>query len=206
MGSPARSDSAPPISAITCLDGLPPDELDALSQALDRAAREDAHVTVFEWMLGSLVRRRVERRRAARRPRAARYAALAQVEVECLQLLSLIAWSGSLDPVRARDALAAGVVVLGTWAHWTVLPREKLGPAVAEAALRTLGQASLDVKRRVLRAVAATVTVDGQITSAEAELLRVVASALDCPIPPVLPGVLSPDSVDSEKWRIAMPN
>ncbi len=191
--------------AVATLDVLPPARLEALSHALDRAMRQDAHVTVFEWMLGSLVRRRVERRVSSRRPRPPRFAALAQVEVECLQLLSLVAWSGSHDAARAREALSAGVRELGTGPGWTVLPRDRLGPAVADGALRTLAQATLDVRRRVLRACAAASAIDGRITSAEAELLRVVASFLECPIPPVLPGVLSPDSLDSAEWRIAMP-
>ncbi len=191
--------------AVATLDVLPPDRLEALGQALDRATRQDAHVSVFEWMLGSLVRRRIDRRRSSRRPRPPRFAAVAQVEVECLQLLSLVAWSGSHDAARAGEALAAGVRELGTGPGWTVLPRDRLGAAVADGALRTLAQATLEVRRRVLRACTAASAIDGRITSAEAELLRVVASFLECPIPPVLPGVLSPDSLHSAEWRIAMP-
>ncbi|NBP79352.1 hypothetical protein EBU58_01245, partial [bacterium] len=43
-------------------------------------------------------------------------------------------------------------------------------------------------KRRVVEAIAAIVSHDGVITATEAELLRGVADALGCPMPPLLGG------------------
>jgi tellurite resistance protein len=42
------------------------------------------------------------------------------------------------------------------------------------------------IKKNVLSACAQTVAADGVIQQREAELLRAVADALDCPIPPFL--------------------
>jgi hypothetical protein len=58
----------------------------------------------------------------------------------------------------------------------------------------------------VLRACAAAAVTDDRITAPEAELLRATSAALGCPMPPVLPGAVSTDSVDSAEWRTAMPN
>ena len=44
------------------------------------------------------------------------------------------------------------------------------------------------LKRSLLEAAAETVAFDRQVTLAEAELVRAVADALDCPVPPLLPG------------------
>ena len=125
---------------------------------------------------------------------------------ECLELLSLVAWSGSGDAAQARAALHAATRELGTGDRWNVIPREKLGASLADAALRRLGDGSADVRRRVLRSCAAAAFADGRVTGAEAELLRVVASFLGFAIPPVLPGALSTDWVDSRKWRTGIPN
>ena len=40
------------------------------------------------------------------------------------------------------------------------------------------------MKRNVLLACAQAVAADGQVLDREAELLRAIAEALDCPIPP----------------------
>jgi hypothetical protein len=46
--------------------------------------------------------------------------------------------------------------------------------------------ASPSVKKRVLDACAVCIAVDGTVTVEEGELLRAVADALDCPMPPLL--------------------
>jgi tellurite resistance protein len=49
-----------------------------------------------------------------------------------------------------------------------------------------LGKAAPQIKKNVLHAGALTVAADGKIQSREAELLRAIASTLDCPLPPFL--------------------
>ena len=56
--------------------------------------------------------------------------------------------------------------------------------ARVDSALDRLTQAAPSVKRNVLLACAQTVAADGQVLSREAELLRAIADALDCPSPP----------------------
>ena len=62
-----------------------------------------------------------------------------------------------------------------------------LGPL--DEALGRLRQAVAQIKKNVLDACAHTVAADGVIHANEAELLRAIADALDCPIPPFLKGV-----------------
>jgi hypothetical protein len=52
------------------------------------------------------------------------------------------------------------------------------------ANLRRSTQAAPSVKKNVLLACAQTVAADGKVLDREAELLRAIAGALDCPIPP----------------------
>ncbi|HEY2084182.1 MAG TPA: TerB family tellurite resistance protein, partial [Verrucomicrobiae bacterium] len=49
-----------------------------------------------------------------------------------------------------------------------------------------LNQAAPQIKKNVLNACAQVVAADGVIQEMEAELLRAMADALDCPMPPFL--------------------
>jgi hypothetical protein len=55
-----------------------------------------------------------------------------------------------------------------------------------DAALDRLNQAVPQIKKNVLNACALVVAADDVIQEMEAEMLRAIADALDCPIPPFL--------------------
>jgi hypothetical protein len=58
-----------------------------------------------------------------------------------------------------------------------------------DRALADLDRCPPLLKRSLVAACAATVALDGRATAGEAELLRAVGHALDCPTPPFIPGV-----------------
>ena len=64
------------------------------------------------------------------------------------------------------------------------LPPEQCTLAQLDTALERLNQAVPQIKKNVLNACAETVAADNIIQEREAELLRAIADALDCPIPP----------------------
>jgi hypothetical protein len=55
-----------------------------------------------------------------------------------------------------------------------------------DQALDNLGSASPAAKKTMLSSFTACVATDHKMTVEEAELLRVIADALGCPVPPVL--------------------
>jgi uncharacterized tellurite resistance protein B-like protein len=55
-----------------------------------------------------------------------------------------------------------------------------------DTALERLSQAAPQIKKNVINACAQTVAADGVIQEREAELIRAIADALDCPVPPFL--------------------
>lgn len=191
--------------ALSAIGAAPAAQRAAIRDEIAALPRAGGPPTVYEWMLRSVALRRLEAPPSAAGRPAVRFRAPSQVEVEALQLLSLIAWSGTRDPEAARAAVEAGARELGAQG-WRPLPRESLDVAVADSALRQLGQAAPALQRTVLRACAAAAVTDDRITAPEAELLRATSAALGCPMPPVLPGAVSTDSVDSAEWRTAMPN
>ena len=60
-----------------------------------------------------------------------------------------------------------------------------------QSSLDVLAECSPAVKKRLLGAAVLAVATDGHVTVQEAELLRAIADALDCPLPPLVPGALT---------------
>ncbi len=169
--------------ALPALDALSAPQLAALRAELHELADAHGRLTVFEWALQRAVVRRIERRLSGGRT-AVRYRAVEQVEVECLEILSLLARAGARDAAAAQAALEAGAAELGVRGRWTLLPAARLGAASADRALAALDEAAPDVKQRVLRGCVACAVADARVTSDEAGVLRAISSSLGCPMPP----------------------
>jgi len=69
-----------------------------------------------------------------------------------------------------------------------MLPRAECGLARIDQALDKLAGLAPRLRKRVIYACTTCITDDEQITVTEGELLRAVADALGCPMPPLLPG------------------
>ena len=78
-----------------------------------------------------------------------------------------VASGGSVVDPRIIEGL------LSVHSHSDHLPLDELTPRM---------------KKPLLAACAATVATDRQVSIEEAELLRVIADTLGCPVPPLLPG------------------
>jgi hypothetical protein len=103
-------------------------------------------------------------------------------------VLSLLAWEGQPEQEEAaRTAFAAGMqTYLGhDSSYYRLLPREQCPLLEFDAALRVLGEAVPDIKRRVVESCAACILADRQVTVREGELLRAVSATLGCPMPPL---------------------
>jgi Zn-dependent protease with chaperone function len=171
--------------ALPALDGLGREEAAALVADLAALAAADGRTTVFEWAVQRIVRRRLapilgESPRAGSRART-----LEEVEVEALEILSVVAWLGARDEVAAQAALDAGVAALGVRARWRPLPRDRIRAATVDTALARLDGASPSLLGRIVAACAACALADGRVVPAEAEVVRAVAASLGCPVPPL---------------------
>ena len=67
----------------------------------------------------------------------------------------------------------------------SLLPESKTNLDALHAAPQTLEGASRRLKRRVLEAAIACIQTDGSISVDEAELVRIIAAALNYPVPPI---------------------
>ena len=103
-------------------------------------------------------------------------------------MLSRLARSGQDSEEQAHQAFAQGVKELsGSRLKLSWLEQEDGFEALSNA-LDRLNRVTPLLKRRLLRACGVCVSHDDQVTLREGELLRAIADALDCPMPPFLAG------------------
>ena len=145
----------------------------------------DRKVTLFEFALQRLLTRRLAHRKA---PAAEAKGRVSSDDI--LSLLAALAAAGTEDDAAALAALKAGCARVPGM-ETSGLPEalaaaRAASPAVVGPALDRLGRTNFEVRRAVLDAACFLVMADGKVVLDEAELLRVVAISLDCPMPPFL--------------------
>jgi Zn-dependent protease with chaperone function len=176
-----RGDALPLLSlAMPTLKGLPQPERDALVADVAKVVEADRKVTLAEFVLATILRQRL--REGAGKPIPTRYRALGDVDGELRTVLSLVAHAALADTAQAY---AKGAEYLSLSVREPMPSSELSGGRIAEALERLRLLAPL-IKPRVIKACLDVAGSDGVITLAQAELTRMVAATLDCPLPPVL--------------------
>lgn len=171
--------------ALPSLRQLTPGALDTFVETLDDLVHADGQMSTFEFALQKLVIHTLELRREPGRA-ITQYHSFNAVGEELSIVLSALAHAATSDPAFAPQAFAAGASHLKlVEAKLQFLPREAASLVSLDKALDKLATASLPIKQRTLLAAAQVVGADGRILITEAELLRAIAAALDCPMPPL---------------------
>ncbi|MEI6224544.1 MAG: M48 family metallopeptidase [Deltaproteobacteria bacterium] len=171
--------------ALPALDHLSPAQADELLRDLAAVAARQARPEPFRWAVRRVIERRVAPLLGGRRNAPIRIWALEDVQVECLELLSALAWSGAAGPADAQRALEAGLAALGVPVSWRLLPAEKVDPARLDLVLAHLDEAAPQLKARILAACAACALADRTVVPGEGGIVRAVAASLGCPVPPL---------------------
>ena len=118
-----------------------------------------------------------------RRRRAGREA----VRRAAIDLLRVVARHGHDDEERQRRAFMAGTATLGKWSQrFDYHADDRYSVAVLDKSLEILLALNGKGKHRLLEALTAVVMADKTLRVAEAELIRAICAALDCPLPPIL--------------------
>lgn len=143
----------------------------------------DQKRTLFEFCLERILSKSIDPDQLRRQSRGPQFYSLKPLLGDIAVLLSALSYCGASEREEGGKAFASGVAALKEDGTIKLLAIEQCGlPAVGQA-LDRLAEAAPGLKRRVLVACVATVNSDGEITAQEAELLRAVAEALDCPMP-----------------------
>jgi Zn-dependent protease with chaperone function len=141
---------------------------------------------LFAFMLQKIVTRHLETHFFPDRRAIVQFYDLHPLASDCGVLLSATAYAGQDDATEAYKAFTQGAQSLGRFARAEIpwVPPQQCTLAQLDPVLERLSQAVPQIKKNVLNACAQTVAADNIIQEGEAELLRAVADALDCPIPP----------------------
>lgn len=145
-----------------------------------RLIKADGEVAIFEWALYRLLKNRLSPNTNDAEKTVAPQHAKAAIQ----QLLSTIAHAGNDTPEQAQQAYEAGTSVLKL-ANRPLQPREHSTLPMLDSSLQQLRQLPPLKKPALLKAIAATIHADGDITPGERELFRAIADCLDCPMPPL---------------------
>ena len=162
-----------------------------LLEDVKELARADERLTLFEFALVQILTRRLSRASGADPKRRAQLHSFRPLLDETSVLLSALAYAGATDHDAAAAAHKAAAQRLPRQIREATrhLPPGSCNVEALSGALDGLGSLAGTLRGVLLDACGHCVLADGVVKPAEAELLRAVAHALDCPLPPFLPRV-----------------
>lgn len=168
--------------ALPALDRLTAGELAAFIATVDALVRADRRLDLFEFTLSHILRRHL-----LERPRRADLRHDAdQIRADLALLFSYLAHAGADNDTAVRQAFRHAAQRAPFAGPWELVAESAATLAALGPALSRLEGLQPRFKRTVVEACAAAVAADGQVGVEEAELLRAVCEALECPLPPVL--------------------
>jgi Zn-dependent protease with chaperone function len=181
--------------ALPALRRLSPAQFQQFRGALKTLVESDRQISLFEYMLQKIVLRHLEPYFLPARKRVTQFYALRPLGAECGVLLSAMAYAGQIDPTEVQGAFARGAKTLSHAAQAEIpfVPQDQCDLPQIDNALERLSQAVPQIKKNLLNACAETMAADGMIHEREAELIRAIADALDCPLPPFVEGQEKPN-------------
>jgi Zn-dependent protease with chaperone function len=172
--------------ALPALRRLPPEQFQQFRAAIEALAASNDKADLFAYMLQKIVARHLDTYFLPERRPVTQFYALHPLARDCGVLLSATAYAGqeNADELSAAFAKGADHLSQAAGCEISLLPPNECDLSAMDAALERLSQAVPQIKKNLLGACAQTVAADGVIQQGEAELMRAIADALDCPVPP----------------------
>jgi hypothetical protein len=185
--------------AVPALRRLSRDQFGAFAADVRAMIRADDRVSLFEYALQRLLFRHLAAQHGTA-PSSANTSRSADLLVGPVRhVLGVLAHVGGPGPSDAAGAFASGIRALGWPGVDPSLPPHDPDLRKLDRALDQLDAATPPLKRWILSACAACIAADGKVTLEEGELLRAIADALGCPVPPLrsLAGAEAADAAGS---------
>jgi len=168
---------------VPALRKLSPQGFSGFKSLLLKLIKADKRLGVYEWTLARIIIRHAARAHDGGRARFPTLFDLEPVSRECRVLLTGLA---RFSKGGVEKGFKAGASVLGL--DLSPLEPGQCGLKEIGQSLEKLNSLSWLLKRKLLWAAAACVSSDGLVSPREGALLRAAADALECPMPPILPG------------------
>ena len=166
--------------AVPAIKGQPQRARDRFVDDLAAMVQADRRVPLRQFVLLTLLHQRL--REGAGQPVRTLYRRVAELAPDVQIVLSLISAAGR-EGAQAAFARGEAVLQLGLDGP---LAADALGAVRVAQALERLRHLAPFAKPALLKACFETAAADGVFRIAEAELVRMVAATLDCPVPPAL--------------------
>ncbi len=170
---------------MTALRRLSAPQYGEFSKAIQYLIASEEHVALFEYALQKIVLRQLAPNFTPPKRTVVQYYVLKPLIPACAVMLSAVAYAGQTEPAAVENAFRRGAMKLNV-PDLALVARSDCDLPKMDAALDDLNQGAPQIKKLLLYACAETVAADGVIQEEEAELLRAIADALDCPIPPMV--------------------
>lgn len=171
--------------AIPTLRNLSLAEYERFAEVVDVLMQSDRRIDLFEYTLSRMIQRHLARHFQAMGPTPLRFRSQRPLTLDARVLLSTLARAGSQSEEEAVRAFRHGARTLQfEEPARAILPPDECTLAAVDRALGRYDGAAPPLKRGLLLACAATVMADDAVTDREAELIRAIGDALDCPVPP----------------------
>lgn len=168
--------------ALPSLRRLSPAQYDRFLANIDALIRADQKVGLSEWALKKYLTRNLDAAFNGHRSGPA-IKSLERVADECAVLLSMLAYSDSRSAVAPAVAFEAGRRELELDVN--LQDKSTLKLSRLDSAVDRLATLQPLRKPKVLKACIATITADRVVAPVEKELVRAIADAIDCPMPPL---------------------
>ncbi len=173
--------------SIPALRHLSPDEYKRFRVIIQRLIESDGRVDLFEFMLIQVITRHLDNYFEQRGPERIKFTRMAHHRDKAGVLLSTLAAMSHPNDAAAVSAAferAAGHLRESYLVEVPFKTGDQCGMDRIKDALEDFAHASPVVKKRLLEACSLSVMADDGVSSREAELIRAVADAIGCPIPP----------------------
>ncbi|MBI1175984.1 M48 family metalloprotease [bacterium] len=172
---------------IPALRELSPEDYRQFRAVARQLIEADRQVDLFEYALEKCLDRHLAPAFEGRRRDVIQYYSMAPLMEDVARVLALLTRLGHKDPEAAGRAYAEAIVSLGANpANCPAPPERESGLRQVDEALNKLAHTVPIIKKRFLQAAAHAVASDGELAPREAEMLRAIADAVDCPIPPFI--------------------
>ncbi|WP_459937632.1 M48 family metallopeptidase [Desulfonatronum parangueonense] len=165
---------------------MPFDRYPVFQNTLQAMIRADGRVGLFEWAVHHAVLRHLEPSFENRKSHVFGHVALHQAAFEISLILSALAHVGA-KPEDVAMAFAKGTEELRL-PGLELRSRKECGIQALDRALEKLNRLRESSKRDLITACSEVIVADGMVSIPQAEVLRAVCDALECPMPPLLPG------------------
>jgi Zn-dependent protease with chaperone function len=171
--------------AINSLRKLNEEQYRIFVAVLKNLIEADNQMDLFEYLLQRMVRRTLEPHFTGNAQPKRPIQSIGPVAAECAAVFSVLVWESAESPQEA-EAVFSKAAVLFQGTPLCLVPRDQCTLQTLDTSLERLASLVPPMKKQLLSGCIAIVLYDGVITVNEAEYLRAVAEALECPIPPVI--------------------